>query len=251
VTLIFVIGPRNSISKLETRVDNIDQIITQLEANNTQLIASLNDSLNKQTTYFTAVEEQLTASIQTVEKNQSILNNDILTVKSMVQNEVTQRSASITTLTNSINSLNTSLSNLSQKVSDLEEDLDTEDSGKLYAEVKSTDLEIDEGDSSFSGTTVIRVTNDTSYDIEDIELAIYFEADEELPDVSSIQLTGGSITWTFEGQDSNILYFSSSDFDLDEDDYRQMTLTLVVYFDYDVTEYTEFEVYVSISDYDY
>jgi predicted PurR-regulated permease PerM len=108
VLIVSFTGPGRSISKLTTRVDNLEQLITQLDANNAQLTASLNDALNKQTDYFSVIQGQLTASIQTstqtVEKNQATaltsLNNDISTVKSLVQNEAAQRSADTTALTN-------------------------------------------------------------------------------------------------------------------------------------------------------
>jgi predicted nucleic acid-binding Zn-ribbon protein len=124
MSIIYVVYPRNNISELETRVDNIDQLITQLEANNTQLIASVNNALDEQTAYFDTVQAQLTTSIQAVEESQSTdltsLNDDIAAVKSLVENEASQRSASITTLKKSIDAINTSLSNLYEEVSALE-----------------------------------------------------------------------------------------------------------------------------------
>jgi hypothetical protein len=259
VTVILVVGPCNSISKLETRVDNIDQIVTQLEANSTQLTASLNEALSEQTTNFGVVQEQLTSSIQAVEANQSTaltsLADDISTVKALVQNETAQRATDTNTLTNKINALNTSLASLSAEVSALETtvaDLVAEvTEGELTAEITSTnDLEIDDGDDSFSGTIVVRLTNDTNDDIEDIELSLSFEADEDIPEVYSAKLTGGGVTWTYEGQDDNTLWFSNySGFDVDEDSYKKMTLTLTVYFDDEVTEDTAFEASVEISDY--
>jgi hypothetical protein len=270
VSVIYVVGPRNSISELETRVDNITLTITQLEASNTKLIASINDALNDQMAYVTNVQEQLADSIQTLEKNQSAdltsLNNDISTVESLVQSEAAQRTASIKTLTNNIDVIDDSLSDLLKEMSSLEsdlleemsdleaavEDLEEEVSeGDLTAEITSTDdLEIDYGDDDFSGTIVVKVSNDTNDDIEDIELLLTFEADEDIPDVYSAALTGGSLTWTYEGQDDNTLYFSNySVFDVDEDDYEKMTLTLTVYFYDGVDEDTEFDASVEIEDY--
>jgi hypothetical protein len=119
------------------------------------------------------------------------------------------------------------------------------------AEITSTDgLEIADGDSSFSGTIVVKVSNDTYHDIEDIKLSLSFEADADIPDVTTAKLTGGSITWTFDGQDGNTLWFSNySGFDVGEGNYKKMTLTLKVYFDTDVTEDTAFDPSVKISSY--
>jgi methyl-accepting chemotaxis protein len=258
--LIVAVWPLNSISKLGTRVD-------ALESSNTQLVTSLNDSLSQLTTSFNNLQSQLNTSVQTVDKNQSAaltaavasLNNDISAAKALVQAESTQRAASETSLTNSINTINTSLSSVSDRVSDLETSVaDLEDSSSsstsgLDAEIRSTDgLNIDAGETYFSGTTVVRITNDSSYDMDSIDLSIWFTADEDIQDISSAYLSGGSTSWTFEGQDGNTLYFSNvSGFSVDSGEYKQMTLTLTVYFDGEVYYDTTFDPSVSITDYDY
>jgi hypothetical protein len=175
----------------------------------------------------------------------------------LVQAESTQRATNETSLTSSINTLNTSLSSLTDRISDLEitaEDLQySSSSGYLDAEIRSTDdLYVYAGDTYFSGTIVVRITNDSSYDMDSIDLSIWFDSDQDIPDVSSAYLSGGSTSWTFEGQSGNTLYFSNySGFSVDEGEYDQFTLTLTVYFDSEVYYDTTFNAGVSVTDYDY
>jgi exonuclease VII small subunit len=262
MTIIFVVGPRSTISKLATRTDSLEQAVTQLEDSHTKLTASLTDSFNNQTAYVKTVEEQLTASL-------TDLNNTISTLKSSVQNEAAQRSSDTATLTNKINAANASLSDLSTlkndintinnslsalstKVSTLQAIVkDLEAASNLVAEISSTSgLEIADGDSSFTGTMVVKVTNDTSEDMTGIKLSLSFDADETIPDVTTATLTGGSVTWTYSEQDGNTLYFKNkTGFTVAEGSYKKMTLTLKVYFDEDVTADTTFEPSVEITDY--
>jgi exonuclease VII small subunit len=256
VSIFIAVGPIRSISKLETKVESLEAIVTQLEANQTQLASSVNDALSQQTTYLNMVQEQLSGSIQTVADSQSTalssLDSNIVEMKSLVQNEAVQRAASISSLTDDIDAIEVSIANLSEEMADLTEDSDDDDDDDITAVITSSeDLEIDDGDDYFSGTIVVKVSNETNDDIEDIELEIEFEADEDIPDTYSATLTGGGISWDFIGQDDNRLYFANySGLDVDEDEYDKFTLTLTVYFDEDVEEDTEFEASVDISNYD-
>lgn len=249
-------------------MDNIDQRLTKLEASNAQLAdsltasltASLNDALNKQTANIKSVQDQLTASIQTVDKNQSAaltnLNNTISGVKSSVQDEATKRATDTTTLTDKVNTINTSLSALTTRVSTLETSVKNlkaavSSSGDLTADITSTsNLDISDGYKTFTGTMVVKVTNDTGDDVTGVKLSFTFDADEDIPDVSSATLTGGSITWTYVEQDGNTLYFKNkTGFSVSDGNYKKMTLTLKVTLTSAVTTDTSFDVNVDITSY--
>jgi len=122
---------------------------------------------------------------------------------------------------------------------------------KVTAAIKSSsDLDIAAGVSYFYGTIVIKISNDSTSDISDVELLLTVKGDEDIPDISSATLTGGGTTWTFDSKKNNTLKFSnSSGVDVDADSYEKITLTLQVYFDSAVTYDTEFTPSVSVTDY--
>jgi hypothetical protein len=115
--------------------------------------------------------------------------------------------------------------------------------GHLTAAIASaTGLDMDDGDKRFTGTIVIKVTNDTEGNADLFALLLTFKADEDIPVVSTATLTGGGLTWAFDGQDDDSLYFTSAfGLDINKNNFRTMSLTLKVVFEEDVTEDTHFE----------
>ena len=134
---------------------------------------------------------------------------------------------------------------------ELTDDANDDDDDVTAVITSTSGLSIYEDESYFSGTIVLKVTNNTDDDVDDVELTLEIEADEDIPDVSSASLTGGDVTWTFDDQDDEVLEFScSSGLDIDEDDYEKFTLTLYVYFSEEVDEGINFEPSIEVTDYD-
>jgi hypothetical protein len=119
------------------------------------------------------------------------------------------------------------------------------------AKVRSTSgLTITTDNSYLTGTILVKLTNDSSKDIEDIELELTLIADDSIPTVSSATLTGGSTVWTYSGKSGKKLKFiNSSDISVDADSTDSMTLTVQVYFSTTVTEDIGFDAEVEITDY--
>ena len=129
-------------------------------------------------------------------------------------------------------------------------EIDIAEAGEVSISItSSSDLNVDDGDDSFSGTLVVKATNKTNEDIDDLVLNVIFEADNDIPDIKTAKLTCDDITWTFDGQDDNELWFSNSTaISIDKDDSESLSLTLKVTFEDDVDEDITFDPSVKIPD---
>ncbi len=127
---------------------------------------------------------------------------------------------------------------------------DDEDDGEVGAEITSVSgLSIEEGEIFFTGTIVIKVSNDTDDDVEDIDLNLEIEADDDIPDISYVTLTADDTIWNFKGQDDEVLEFSCpAGIDVDEGEYEKLTLTLYVYFEEEVDEDVTFDASLAFDD---
>jgi hypothetical protein len=266
VMIIIITIPQNGISNLKNRASSIEQNVLTLYNMVKADASSANETLQQFNTSLGLYQTQLSSSLQTQNENQTAsltnletkLNNNIATVQSSIQSETTQRSADfnnlnsqISTITNSIATLTSQISSLETSISNLTTEDEDDSDGDIDTEFTSYDLEIEDGDSSFTGTMVLKITNNTDDDVENVIVWIIVEADDDIPDVSTSTLSGGGYTWKYYGQDVNLIYYyNTTGIDIDEDDYEKMTLTLHVYFDDEVDDDFEFEPSVSVSSYD-
>jgi archaellum component FlaC len=262
VTIIFFSGPNRSISKIEKRVGTIEKNITALDTYNKSLASSINSTFSQINTYISLFKDQLSSSSQSEYAQQTAalsslnvsLANQLSALQATIQLEAAQRTADLNSLKTEFNTISSSVSSLTTKVASLETTVAAIETTESDPDVTitSSDLEIVDGDKTFTGTVTVKVTNDTGSSTNNIILLFAFEADNDIPDVSSATLSGGSQTWYYEGQDDNILYFynTTKTIDLSDGDYWKKTLTLYVHFSEAVTEDITFEASVSVQSYD-
>jgi hypothetical protein len=225
--------------------------IEQLSANTSTTLKSFADSIQPQIDKsLVSVQEQQ----DTLNVNQAELGNRL----DKLTQELNNMNRTIGLLTQSDNFTN-NIVQLQSQVNALTDRIQVIENAGAYSPkyllsakiIPKENLVLANGSNLFSGDVEVTIANNHNVSVYNIRFVITLQADKDIGTVTSVAITGWNLSWVFDKQIGNILYFTNKT-GLNIESAKELTMSLhyEVYFASKAVGSIQFTPSISVVDWD-